>query len=286
MRLALLGVVVLAALAFGGWMWLRDSSLVAVSQVMITGERGADAGAIRSALRSAARNMTTLDVQIGQLRTAVAPFPEVRRLRVRTVFPHRMVIEVIEQRPVGILEVDGRAVPVAADGTILRSVAASSSLPAIPLSVLPAGRHVHERPAADAVALLAAAPDQLLGGISQVTTVQGHGLVAQLRNGPSLYFGNAVRLSAKWLAVTEVLGDPGSAGAGYIDVSDPARPAAGAGTSSTAASPATASSQTATSASSQTGTSASSQTAATGSAGTAGATSGAGAGPSSSSSGG
>jgi cell division protein FtsQ len=285
MRLALLGVVVLAGLAFGGWMWLRDSSLVAVSQVAITGERGADAGAIRSALRSAARNMTTLDVQMGQLRTAVAPFPEVRRLRVRTVFPHRMVIEVIEQRPVGILEVDGRAVPVAADGTILRSVAASSSLPAIPLSVLPAGRHVHDR-AADAVALLAAAPDQLLGGISQVTTVQGHGLVAQLRNGPSLYFGDAVRLSAKWLAVTEVLGDPGSAGAGYIDVSDPARPAAGAGTSSTAASPATASSQTATSASSQTGTSASSQTAASGSAGTAGATSGAGAGPSSSSSGG
>lgn len=253
MRLALLIVLLLAGLGSGGWMWLRDSSLVAVSQVTITGERGADAGAIRSALRSAARNMTTLDVQMGQLRTAVAPFPEVRRLHVRTVFPHRMVIEVVEQRPVGILEVAGRTVPVAADGTILRSVAASSSLPGIPLSVLPAGRHVLERRAADAVALLGAAPDQLLARISQVTTVSGHGLVAQLRNGPSIYFGDALRLSAKWLAATGVIGDPGSAGAAYIDVSDPARPAAGAGASPTAASSTAAPAGTATGAGSRAG---------------------------------
>jgi cell division protein FtsQ len=235
LRLALLAALLVAGLGFGGWMWLRDSSLVAVSQVTITGDSGANAGAIRSALRSAARNMTTLDVQMGQLRTAVAPFPEVGHLRVRTVFPHRMVIGVIEQRPVGLLEVGGRAVPVAADGTILRAVAVSATLPAIPLSVVPVGRHVRERRAADAVALLAAAPNGLLARISQVTNVAGHGLVAQLRNGPSIYFGDTLRLSAKWLAATAVLGDQGSAGAAYIDVTDPARPAAGAGAAPTAA---------------------------------------------------
>lgn len=237
LRLSLLITVLVAGLGLGGWMWLRDSSLVAVSQVTITGESGADAGAIRTALRAAARNMTTLDIQVGQLRTAVAPFPEVRRLRVRTAFPHRMVIDVIEQRPVGVLEVGGRALPVAGDGTILRAVAASASLPAIPLSVLPVGRHVREPRALGAVALLAAAPYQVLARISQVTTVAGHGLVAQLRNGPSIYFGDPLRLRAKWVAATEVLSDPSSDGASYIDVTDPARPAAGAGGSESASSP-------------------------------------------------
>ena len=233
MRLAVVIALVAGGLLFGAWTWVRDSSLAAVSQVTITGETGPEAGAIRAALRAAARNMTTLDVQMGQLQSAVASFPQVRRLRVRTAFPHRMVIEVIEQRPVGILQVAGRAVPVAADGTILPAVVVSSSLPAIPLSVFPGGRHLHEGRAADAVALLAAAPQQLLSKISQVTTVSGHGLVAQLRNGPSIYFGDPSRPRAKWVAATEVLGDPGSAGAAYIDVSDPSRPAAGAGATST-----------------------------------------------------
>jgi hypothetical protein len=50
----------------------------------------------------------------------------------------------------------------------------------------------------------------------------------QLRSGPSVYFGDSADLDAKWLAATEVLADPGSAGASYIDVTDPSRPAAGA----------------------------------------------------------
>jgi cell division protein FtsQ len=242
MRLAMVGVVVLAGLLFGAWAWLRDSSLASVDQVTITGESGGDAGAIRSALRSAARNMTTLDVHVDQLRTAVAPFPEVRRLRVRTAFPHRMVIEVIEQRPVALIDVAGRQIPVAGDGTILRAVTVGSALPAIPLSVLPVGRHLREGGAAQAVALLATAPYELLSKISQVTSVSGHGLVAQVRNGPSIYFGDTTQVAAKWVATTDVLGDPASAGAAYVDVTDPSRPAAGAGTSATGTTgPATAS---------------------------------------------
>lgn len=228
--LAVAGLVAVGGLLFGAWLWVRDSSLVAVDQVTIGGVAGADAPAIRSALRSAARNMTTLDVKMNQLQTAVAPFPEVKRLHVRTVFPHRIVIDVVEQRPVAVVQVGGREVPVAADGTLLRSVAVTATLPTIPLSVPPVGSRLAEGGAADAVAVLAAAPYQLLARISQATTVAGRGLVAQLRGGPSVYFGDTTHLAAKWLAVTEVLADPGSAGAAYIDVTDPARPAAGAGT--------------------------------------------------------
>jgi hypothetical protein len=87
-------------------------------------------------------------------------------------------------------------------------------------------------PAAAAIKLLSAAPGELLPKISQVTTVAPHGLVAQVRGGPSIYFGDTTELWQKWIAASEVLGDPGSAGALYIDVTDPQRPAAGAGSGS------------------------------------------------------
>jgi cell division protein FtsQ len=226
-------LLVVGGLLFGAWLWVRDSALVAIDRVTITGVSGADASPIRSALRSAARNMTSLDVKMNQLRTAVAPFPEVKQLRVRTVFPHRMVIEVVEQRPVAVVQVGARQVPVAADGTLLRTLTVNTQLPIVPLTVPPVGRRLKEGRGADAVAVLAAAPDRFLARISQVTTVAGRGLVAGLRNGPSIYFGDTSRLRAKWLAVTEVLADPGSTGAAYIDVTDPGRPAAGAGTAPT-----------------------------------------------------
>jgi cell division protein FtsQ len=239
----LIALVALLLALGGGWLWLRDSSLVAVKRVSVSGATGPDGERIRSALVAAARNMTTLDVRMDQLKMAVSPYPVVKEVRVSTQFPHGMRIHVIEQNPVAGVVVDGRTIPVAGDGTILHDVTPAGSLPAIPLRVPPGGSRVTDHDALNAVALLAAAPDQLLGRISQVTTVAEHGLVAQLRNGPSLYFGDTSHLAAKWAAVGAVLSDAGSGGAAYIDVTDPGRPAAGAGSStgSAGASSATAS---------------------------------------------
>ena len=99
------GIAVLAAVLLlgGAWLWVRDSSLVAVRRVSIAGVYGPDAGQIRSALRLAALNMTTLDVRQGQLRMAVAPYPIVKDLHVSTQFPHGMRIDVVEQLPLGAL---------------------------------------------------------------------------------------------------------------------------------------------------------------------------------------
>lgn len=227
MRLRLLvgGLVALALLA-GAWIWVRDSPLVAVERVTVTGVSGPDAGQIRSALVLAARNMTTLDVRIGQLQMAVAPYPVVKDVRVRTQFPHGMRIRVVEQLPVGALVAGGRVVAASADGTILRDVSAAA-LPEIPVRSLPAGARVTDPSTLQALALLAATPLRLLSKISQVTTSAQHGLVVQLADGPEIYFGTAGDLAAKWIAATEVIADPDSAGASYIDVSDPERPVAG-----------------------------------------------------------
>jgi cell division protein FtsQ len=222
----LLAVLVVLA---GGWLWFRNSSLVSVRHVTITGESGPDAAQIRTALISAAHTMSTLNVRMNRLDNAVAPYPIVKDLAVTTQFPHAMRIRVIEQLAVGTVQAGGHKTAVAGDGTLLHDVVVSPSLPVIPLRVPPGGARVSDPNAIAAVRLLAAAPDQLRAKLSEVTTVASHGLVAQVRGGPSLYFGDGTELAAKWLAASEVLADPGSAGASYIDVTFPDRPAAGSG---------------------------------------------------------
>jgi cell division protein FtsQ len=233
LRVLLAAVAVLALLG-GGWLWVRDSSLVAVRKVAITGVYGPDAGQIRSALTLAARNMTTLDVRLGQLRTAVAPYPAVKDVRVSTQFPHGLRIRVLEQLPVAALVAGGHAVAVTGDGTLLQDVG-TRSLPAIGVRLLPGGSQVTDGTTLAALALLTATPARMLKRIAQVTDGPPHGLAAQLRSGPSIYFGDESDLDAKWTAATEVLADPTSAGASYIDVTDPSRPAAGASPQSVAA---------------------------------------------------
>ena len=65
-------LALVATALLGGWLWLRDSSLVGIAHVRVLGATGAEAPAIRGALRDAARGMTTLDVDEGALRAAVA----------------------------------------------------------------------------------------------------------------------------------------------------------------------------------------------------------------------
>lgn len=222
---AVVGVLLLLG---GGWLWFRDSPLVAVHDVKVTGVSGPDAGQIRPALVAAARNMTTMNIDMGQLRTAVKPYPDVKHLQVSTQFPHGMRIHVVEQMPVAVLVGAGQRIAVADDGTLLHNVVPNSSLPKITVQVPPGGQRL-TGPALAEVRLLAAAPQQMLSKVGDVSDGAAHGLVAQLHDGPSIYFGGSAQLPAKWSAAAEVLASAGSDGPVYIDVTDPNRPAAGAG---------------------------------------------------------
>ena len=242
LRAVLAVLLALAALLAGAWLWLRDSSLVAIEHVKVTGQSGPDADAIRSALTAAARRMTTLDLDLGRLRRTVSRYPAVRDLRVDAQFPHAVRIRVIEELPVAAVVAGGRPTAAAADGTLLPG-ATASQLPVIAAHLTPGSSRLTDPTARRMLALLGAAPYELLSRVSQVSTAGPHGLVAQVRGGPSIYFGQPDRLAAKWIAASEVLGDRGSAGSSYIDVTDPERPAAGApggsATASTGASPST-----------------------------------------------
>ena len=218
-------VVVLAGLAVGGWLWLRDSSLVAVTAVRVTGAGSSDEPRIRSALESAARDMTTLHVREEILRDVVARFPSVADLRIDTDFPHRMTIEVREHRPVAALDVDGRRTPVSGGGIVLTGVHADDQLPAIRRDQLPQARVDDARTQA-ALAVAAAAPRALLER-SERLWWSDEGLTMDLRDGPPLYFGTRDDAAAKWAAAARVLAEPGAAGATYLDLRVPGRVAAG-----------------------------------------------------------
>ena len=112
-------------------LWLRDSSLVRVDDVQVTGLTTRDAPAIRRTLRQAAMRMTTLHYSEEALR------PGGRRrsrpcesVSVDAELPHKLEIRVREHRPVAALvSGDGRRVAVASDGTLLPAASATAGSP-------------------------------------------------------------------------------------------------------------------------------------------------------------
>jgi cell division protein FtsQ len=227
LRIALLALALAVPLLAGGWLWLRNSSFVSVEHVRISGVHGADAQAIEAALRSEAQQMSTLDVQQGKLRAAVASYAVVGALQVRTSFPHGISIYVVEQPPVAILSAGGVETAVAASGVALGAARASEALPTLTSSVqLTAGEHVRAPALLADLAVLGAAPARLAKDVERAYSGP-KGLTLAMHGGLLVYFGDASRPHAKWISLTRVLADTNSAGASYVDVRSPERPAAG-----------------------------------------------------------
>ncbi len=226
-RRALLAALLASAMLAGAWLWLRNSPLVAVEHVRVSGVSGPDGAAIEAALSREARKMSTLDLNVGALREAVASFHLVAGLHVSTSFPHGLHISVSEQLPVAVLAADGAHTAVAADGMVLGPALASKALPMIQSSTEPlVGRHVSEGRLIGLLAVLSAAPAPLARLIARVYT-SPQGLTVAMRNGLLVYFGESSRLHAKWASLAAVLSAPSSLGASYVDVRLPERPAAG-----------------------------------------------------------
>jgi cell division protein FtsQ len=227
MRLALTCLAAVALVLAGAWTWLRHSSLAAVRQVRVSGVRGPEARQIDAALVSAARRMNTLGVDVAALRAAVRPFPIVREVRAAASFPHKLRVTVVEQPPVAALSYGSWRTAAAADGPVLGQALLRGSLPTLAAArVLPQGANVHDARLAASLRVLGAAPAPLLKAVARVYTGP-RGLTVAMRNGLLVFFGEAGRPHAKWIALIRVLSDRGSAGASYVDVRLPERPAAG-----------------------------------------------------------
>ncbi len=153
-------------------------------------------------------------------------------MRAQPSFPHGLRIEVSEQPPVAALEAGGARTALAADGVSLGARLLSGSLPVVHLgtgaeAVLPiAGHRVHDGALLSQLGVLGAAPRPLAALVTRVY-MGPHGVTVALANRVLVYFGDATRPHAKWLSLARVLADASSAGAIYVDVRVPERPAAG-----------------------------------------------------------
>jgi cell division protein FtsQ len=224
----LLALAVLSiALAAGYQFWLRDSSLVAVERVEVTGLTSSDAARIRTALTSAGRDMTTLHVDRAALDQVVAGYPVVRKLEIAPDFPHTLRVHVIEYEPAAIAISDAGDVPVAGDGTILKGVRFEGRLPTIDVDGALGRETLLDHTALGAAAVAGAAPALLRKRIENIDHRSDDGYVAELRDGPELLLGPATRLRAKWAAAARVLADLEARGATYVDLRIPGRPAVG-----------------------------------------------------------
>jgi cell division protein FtsQ len=207
--------------------WFRDSSLVRVERVTVTGLSTRDAKTLRRALVAAAGSMTTLHVDRERLDQVVAGYPVVRELRVNPDFPHALRIEVVEHRPAAIAVTGDSRTPVAGDGTILRGLPVRGKLPEVRVrGALPPER-LREPRALRLARVAGGAPAALSSRLERVQEEKQRGIVVHMREGPLLIFGALTRVRDKWAAAARVLADPKARGATYIDVRLPERPAAG-----------------------------------------------------------
>lgn len=209
------------------WFWLRDSPLVAVERVEVTGLTTGDAKAVRSALAAAARDMTTLHVRVDELEATAASFPVIKELAVKRDFPNALRIEVVEHRPAALVMVGEAALPAAADGTVLEGLRPPEGLVLLESEKPTEGERVTDPQTLRALAVIGAAPGELPERIAGLSEDGERGIVVELEDGPEVVFGEADRLEAKWAAATRVLADPRAKGAAYVDVRLPERPVAG-----------------------------------------------------------
>lgn len=223
---ALLVALAILALLAAAFMYVRDSSLVRVRDVYIVGVSSSQETQIRSALRAAAMNMTTLNLDVERLELAVSRFPSVAGVRAEADFPRKLTIEVVEREPVALVDIGGRRVPVGAGGLLMRGVKAESELPTLRARRITADARLGDERALASLATLAAAPVPLRERVER-TWWGPRGLMLDLRSGPDLVFGSARQVRTKWAAAARVLAEPSAAGATYLDLRVPERVGAG-----------------------------------------------------------
>lgn len=221
-------VLVAAALTACYFLWLRDSSLVRVEEVTVTGLETAEASDVRQLLDEAARGMTTLNVEEGELEAAVASYPAVAGVEATPDLPHGLAIEVIERKPIATVEgPEGSQVPISADGTLLPDYDPEGSLARLSADTPSTGGRLENEAGLAALAAVAASPPALIGRIEAVEGGGDGDMVATLEDGLQVLLGDGSRLEAKWAAVAAAIAEGGAADAGYLDVTLPERPAAG-----------------------------------------------------------
>jgi cell division protein FtsQ len=224
-RRVAIALILAALLGAGYFLWFRDSSLVAIDEVEVSGLSYSE-GEITAALTAAAEEMTTLNAEPAELERAVEEYPTVAAVSIDPGFPHHLSITVTERTPVASIGA-GEGVAVAGDGTVLSGVGAGDQeLPAIEVSNPPSSGRL-DGVARSQAEVLGAAPAPLRPAIESAAVDKDDGVVVGLVEGIEIRFGDSSDAAAKWASAAAILADPKLDQVSYVDVRLPGRPAIG-----------------------------------------------------------
>lgn len=224
-RRAIALALVAAALLAGYYLWLRDSSLVAVEEVEVEGAT-ANRDQIAAALEREAKEMTTLHIDDEKLRETASAFPTVASIKADASLLHSLTITVTERLPVARVESDGEQLAVSTDGYALPGVKVDpAKLP--PLQAGVESTRLDEA-GQDQAAIVGAAPAELRERVDSVRfDPELGGVVVEIEGAPELRLGDGGEGAAKWEAVAAVLANPDLGSPAYLDASVPERPVTG-----------------------------------------------------------
>lgn len=222
----LVSFLVLVAIVAGGFMLVRNSSLVEVREVKVVGLSGYYDKQARSAVVSEAMQMTTMNFNAERVQEAAAGFVDVAGVRVETDFPHGATIFVDVRRPVLVARLNGRTVTLSQNGEVITTATSVAGLPKIEASGSVVNNRVTGGKALSAARLLGAAPDVLMRKVDAIKWGK-FGIVVSMASGPDLYFGTSEDAKRKWRDAATVLASGAVTGASYLDLRVPGRPAVG-----------------------------------------------------------
>ncbi len=193
---------------------------------IIAGVTGPSEERITRLLEEAASGQSTFAVSEQDLMRAVAAYPEVAGVEIKSSPPFHLEVRALMRPPVARVDIAGRAFVIAADGTILQR-AVEADVPKLDAT---AGtvtvRDGHVVGGRTALRVLSGAPASLLA-IARTVRISHAGVEVEMARGPRLIFGTAEQAADKWAAAAAVIADGSAQGATYIDLRVPSRPAVG-----------------------------------------------------------
>ena len=223
-----IGGFALLAAAAAATLGARETSVVAVQSIEISGAPPQVAMHVRNALRPL-KGASLLAIGAAELHARLDRLPDVAAVSYDRSFPHTLRVTVVPAHSIAMLRRGPGAWIVSSSGRVVRTAGpfAAPHLPRIwvPRQVdIEVGSQLADADAVRAVTVLGVA--RRLGFAERVRTVRAeHELTFVLDSGLELRFGDETDFRAKLVVARAIL--PQADGADYLDVSAPERPVAG-----------------------------------------------------------
>jgi len=214
------------AIVLGAGAWVSNSPVFDLRSLKVDGNTHLTVTQV-ARLSGLTTHSNVLWLRSGSIEQRLASDPWVLHATVSRHLPSGITIEIIERVPAAVTAGDPPML-VAGDGTVLGRATPTTELPVI---VPPRGGvTVGERlPVSAELAIIAALPDSLRPLVSTVTRKGDGSLALMMRDGVTVYYGDASDVAAKARALHAVLGWAirSHVHPVYVDVRAPGAPAIG-----------------------------------------------------------